>query len=230
MNSNNLIVMMTHNDLTVENASDFFEECKSLPVEYWGFKNVGIEENDMRDLIYSIKTAGKKAILEVVTYTEETCMTAARFACEHSFDYLMGTLYFSSVWNYLRSHSIEYFPFIGNVSGSPSVLTGCADGMVTQANSFYEQEIPGVNILAYRYRNGDPVALAKNVVSQIKTKAIIAGSIDSIERMETVKSVNPWGFTMGSALFSQKFVNGKSSRANLEKVLEVMNSLGMSVA
>lgn len=33
-----LIVMLTHNDLTVENAAEVFETCKNSKAEYWGFK------------------------------------------------------------------------------------------------------------------------------------------------------------------------------------------------
>ncbi len=40
--NNNLIVMLTNNDVTVENALRLFEELKDLPVQYWGFKDVGL--------------------------------------------------------------------------------------------------------------------------------------------------------------------------------------------
>ena len=35
-----IIVMLTHNDRTVKNALEIFEESKSLPVQLWGFKDV----------------------------------------------------------------------------------------------------------------------------------------------------------------------------------------------
>lgn len=37
-----LIVMLTHNDLTVENAAEVFETCKNSKAEYWGFKETVI--------------------------------------------------------------------------------------------------------------------------------------------------------------------------------------------
>jgi hypothetical protein len=155
-------------------------------------------------------------------------MAAAKFASKNGFDYLIGTLYFPSVWNYLKSQPINYYPFIGNVYGSPSVLTGSIEDMITQANELYARNIPGVDILAYRYSNGSPETLAKQVVTQIKPKAILAGSIDSIERINMVNAINPWGFTIGSALFTQKFIDGEGYRTNLEKVLKVMETLNAS--
>jgi len=228
MNSN-LIVMLTHNDLTVKNALNYFEECQDLPVEYWGFKNVGIPEKDMRELVISMKNAGKKTILEVVTYSEESSMKAAEFACKNGFDYLIGTLYFPNVWDYLKSQLINYFPFVGNVYGSPSILTGSIEDIINQANELYEKSIPGVDILAYRYRDGNPETLAKQVITQIKPKAILAGSIDNIERIKSVNSINPWGFTIGSALFTQRFKEDSSFRVNLENVLNIMETIKSSV-
>ena len=33
-----LIVMLTHNDLTLENAAEVFETYKNSKAEHWGFK------------------------------------------------------------------------------------------------------------------------------------------------------------------------------------------------
>ncbi|MCA5960882.1 hypothetical protein LC724_11295 [Blautia sp. RD014234] len=38
-----IIIMLTHNDKTVPNAIEIFEENKDLPIQYWGFKDVGME-------------------------------------------------------------------------------------------------------------------------------------------------------------------------------------------
>ena len=38
-----LIVMLTHNDVTVPDAMETFLACKDLPVKYWGFKDHGME-------------------------------------------------------------------------------------------------------------------------------------------------------------------------------------------
>jgi predicted metal-binding protein len=225
-----LVVMLTQNDITLKNALSLFEKCQDLPVKYWGFKNIGLPENDMSELIATIKKANKKAVLEVVTYTEESCMEMAKFACDYGFDYLIGTLYYPKVWEYLKFKQIIYHPFVGNVYENPSILTGSPQSMVSQADYFYEKGIQGVNLLAYRYCGGNPEYLAKQIVKQIKTKTLLAGSIDSVERIKIVNNINPWGFTIGSALVTEKFVKGGGYRANLEKVIEIMDSLESQVA
>ena len=36
-----IIIMLTHHDVTVKNAAEVFEECKNIEaVKLWGFKNV----------------------------------------------------------------------------------------------------------------------------------------------------------------------------------------------
>lgn len=220
-----LIIMLTHNDQTIENADKIFNECRDLPVKYWGFKNIGISENKMCKLLHDMQNAKKKTFLEVVTYTEKSCLESAKFACEHKFDYLLGTQFYPSVWEYLRNKPIQYYPFVGNVSGNPSVLSGNSGDMLKQINAFCMDGIPGIDLLAYRYDQGSPSKLAKKIVSCSKLNTIIAGSIDSIDRIKFVKDINPWGFTMGSALVNQKFVEGADFRTNLKRVLEIIKNI-----
>ena len=75
-----LVVMLTYNDVTVKNAYEVFDECKDLPVENWGFKNVGLPKEEMKRLVSHMKAHGKTTYLEVVTYDEPSCMEAAKTA------------------------------------------------------------------------------------------------------------------------------------------------------
>lgn len=221
MNSK-IIIMLTHNDRTVENALEVFESCKDLPVECWGFKDVGLPVPQMKQLVDAMKAAGKTTFLEVVTYTEEECMRGARLAVDCGFDYLMGTLYYDSVWAYLKEQDIRYYPFVGKVYGSPSVLEGTADEMIEQAKFFAEKGIDGIDILAYRHKE-DPEGLAEAFVKGSPIPTVIAGSINSEARIGVVSRINPFGFTMGSALFTKNFDAQGSFRDNLVKVLEIMD-------
>ena len=83
-----LIVMLTLNDVTVENAQEVFDACADLPVQFWGFKNVGISYEATKTLLAAMKAQGKTTVLEVVTYTEASCLENARMAVELGFDYL----------------------------------------------------------------------------------------------------------------------------------------------
>lgn len=223
MNSK-LIVMLTHNDKTVINANEVFDSCKDLSVDFWGFKDVGLPENEMRALVLNMRKAQKKTFLEVVSYTEAECMNGAKLAVDMGFDYLMGTLFYDKVWDFLKDKPIKYMPFVGNVYGSPSILEGSIQDIVNQGKSLAMKGVFGFDILAYRH-NENPEQLAKDFVKEMHVPVVIAGSIGNRERIEKMSKINPWGFTMGSALFTRNFVKGGSIRNNLEKVVEIMSQL-----
>ena len=54
-----LIVMLTYNDQTVENAVELFNELKDLTATYWGFKDVGLDREKMKALVQAMRAAGK---------------------------------------------------------------------------------------------------------------------------------------------------------------------------
>ena len=221
-----LIVMLTCNDVTVENALEVFEENKDLPVQNWGFKDVGLPPEKMKEVTQAMKAAGKTTYLEVVTYSEEECMRGAKLAVECGFDRLLGTIFYDSVMEYIRTTDLEYFPFVGKVSQSPSILGGSCDFMLEQAAKFKAAGAAGIDLLGYRYVEGDPNVLSAAFIKASPLPTVLAGSIDTEERMRLVKQMNPAYFTMGSALFKKKYVADGSFRDNLEVVVEFLEKLG----
>jgi L-ribulose-5-phosphate 4-epimerase len=217
----NLIVMLTQNDMTVKNAREVFDSCCDLPHQHWGFKDVGLPKEEMKTLVTRMREAGKTTYLEVVTYTEEKCMEGARLAVECGFDYLMGTLYYQSVADYIKPHKTKYFPFCGKVWGSPSVLGHTEEDIIGDAKKFIETA-DGTDLLAYRFE-GDAEALIRNFKKAVPhLPTVIAGSINSFARLDFMKEIDPWGFTIGSAFFTGEFAKGASFRKNLEVVLEYL--------
>jgi len=218
-----IIIMLTHNDMTVKNAQEVFESSKDLPVDFWGFKDVGLEHEKMAELIGAMKAAGKTTFLEVVTYSEEECMAGAKTAVELGFDYLMGTLFFDSVYAYLKEHQVKYLPFCGTVAGSPSVLSGSFDEIIADAKSMLDKGVYGIDLLAFRHEHG--AELAEAYCAAVKAPVVIAGSINSNERIDFINRIDPWAFTMGSALFTENFAPGQGFRKNLEAVVAYMDSI-----
>ena len=92
-----LIVMLTCNDRTVENARELFEKSKDSKAIYWGMKEEPLPKDEMIALYRRMRECGKTTVLEVVEYTEDACLKGAQLACECEVDILMGTMYFDSV-------------------------------------------------------------------------------------------------------------------------------------
>ena len=203
-NDTNLIVMLTEHDQTAMNARDIFEQCRNSNAKFWGFKERPLSIEEMKSLFQSMKDAGKTTVLEIVAYTEEECIEGAKTAAECQCDILMGTLFFDSVNEFCKEHSIKYMPFIGEVSMRPSVLEGEIDMIIRQAKGYLEKGVYGLDLLSYRY-TGDVDELNRRIFDEIDAPICIAGSINSFERLEAVKALKPWGFTIGSAFFQKKF-------------------------
>jgi len=214
-----LITMLTYNDETVQDAIDIFDQCSDLPCDYWGFKDIGLSTQEMKRLVNKMNDYGKNTVLEVVSLTEQECMNGAKLAVDCGFDYLMGTIYYSSISNFLKDKPIKYFPFCGNVSGHPSVITGTIQDIVEGGENLEKLGVDGFDLLAYRYI-GDCEELARSILRSVKVPVVIAGSIDSYQRLDKVEELNPWAFTMGSALFNKKFTDKGEFRDQLKQVLE----------
>ena len=216
-----IIIMLTHHDVTVKNAAEIFEECKDLPIKFWGFKNVGLPKDEMKALAKAMKDAGKTTFLEVVTYDEASCLDGAQTAIDCGFDCLMGTLYYDSVAKLLKDNNMDYMPFVGKVSGSPSILEGSNEEIIANAKELMAKGITGFDILAYRHVI-DGEKLAREFCAAVDAKICIAGSISSYERIDTMFDIGPWTFTMGSALFDKNFIPNGSFYENLEVVANYM--------
>lgn len=199
-----LIVMLTHNDHTVENASEIFESCKNSKAQYWGFKEKPLPISEMKSLFSRMKSCGKTTFLEVVEYDEESGLHGAKIAKECGCDILMGTVFFDSINQFCKENNMKYMPFVGQITNRPSILEGSIEDMISEAKEYLAKGVYGFDLLGYRY-TGDPVKLNNAFVQAIEAPVCLAGSVDSYERLDEVIEANPWAFTVGSAFFDQKF-------------------------
>ena len=201
----NFIVMLTYNDETVADALELFEHHKDTPVMHWGFKDVGLPPSKMKTVYDAMRTAGKTTFLEVVSLSEKEGLDGARLAVELGVDYLMGTVFFDSINDFVRDKGVRYLPFAGHVHGHPSILDGGIDEIVADARRLESKGVAGLDLLTYRHA-GDAAKLLREVVKGVAFPVVSAGSIESYRRIAEVWDSGAWGFTMGTALFDSAFV------------------------
>jgi mannose-6-phosphate isomerase-like protein (cupin superfamily) len=105
----------------------------------------------------------------------------------------------------LQGSGIQYFPFPGRISGHPSVLEGSIEEIVQSAKAITAHEgVHGLDLLAYRSKEDVP-ALMKAVCAAVSKPVIMAGSIDTPERICVVKEVGAAGFTIGTAALDGRY-------------------------
>ena len=215
-----LIVMLTQNDRTVENAAAVYEACRNTKAAYWGFKEEGLPLPEMQKLFAQMRADGKHTALEVLTYTEAEGLAGARMAAACGCELLMGTMFSGEISRFCADHGISYLPFVGRITGRPSVLTGSLEEMVDEARAALANGAAGIDLLGYRY-TGDAAKLNRDFVAALDAPVVLAGSVNSYARLDEVREANPWGFTIGSAFFEGRF--GGTVAEQIDRVVDYVN-------
>lgn len=199
-----LVVMLTKDDFTVKNALEIFESCSDSLAECWGFKEKPLPLDEMKVIYKRMKECGKTTFLEVVAYDEIAGLDGARVAYECKCDVMMGSKFYPAVARFCNDKGIKYMPFVGDTVGRPTILKGTIEGIMEEARDAVMNGAYGVDLLGYRFE-GDKVALCKAVVENTPAPVCIAGSINSYSRLDEIKKISPWAFTIGSAFFHNEF-------------------------
>lgn len=199
------ILMLTENDRTIPDARARLDEALEGGVRHIGFKDVGLPLPALKDLSQAIRAAGGRSYLEVVSLDAESELTSARAAVDIDVDCLLGGTRARAVGQVIRQHPIRYYPFPGRITGHPSVLEGPVEAIVESARALAELEhVHGLDLLAYRF-DGAVEALMTAVCSGIDKPAIMAGSIDSEDRITACARAGAAGFTVGTAALRGDF-------------------------
>lgn len=213
MNKPELIVMLTHNDSTVRNAHEVFQQCKDSKAKFFGFKEEPLPLSEMKKLFSFMKECGKTTFLEVVAYSEQEGLAGAKKAAACQCDYLLGTRFFESINDFCQENKIKYLPFVGEIKNRPSILEGNVEEMISAAENYLSRGVYGIDLLGYRY-TGDAVKLNQEFISRLKAPVCLAGSINSYQRLDEVKKFASWTFTIGGAFFENRFGNTFAEQIN----------------
>lgn len=219
------ILMLTQNDRTIPDARARVDEALEGGVRHIGFKDVGLPFAELKAVADAIRAAGGRSYLEVVSLDETSELASARAAVDLDVDCLLGGTRAAKVTEVTRRHPIRYYPFPGQIVGHPSVLQGPAADIVTSAQQLTELEhVHGLDLLAYRF-DGDVPALMRDVCSAVEKPVIMAGSIDSADRIDACASAGAAGFTVGTAAFEGVFpAEDDSFAAQIRSILEMTNA------
>ena len=199
------ILMLTANDRTIPDAPARLVEALEGGVRHIGFKDVGLPIAELRGLAETIRAAGGRSYLEVVSLDEEKELASARAAVELDVDCLLGGTRAHIVTEVIRDHPIRYYPFPGHITGHPSILEGTEEEIVASARRLADLEhVHGLDLLAYRH-HGDVPELMRRVCGAVSKPVVMAGSIDREERVIAAAESGAAGFTVGTAALEEAF-------------------------
>jgi uncharacterized protein related to proFAR isomerase len=209
------IFMLTHHDQTLERALDVYDDIRDLPLRYVGFKDVGVPHATLRELARRMHDDGRQVMLEVVSERAEDELRSIAAAVDIGVDWVLGGTHADEGLEAIGGASVKYCPFPGRVIGHPSLLRGTIDEIAQSAHDLTARDgVYGLDLLAYRY-DGDVEAMIAAVLERASGPVIAAGSVDSVERINTLGRLGVWGFTIGGAIFEGRLPAGPSVREQL---------------
>jgi putative N-acetylmannosamine-6-phosphate epimerase len=200
--------MLTRNDETVPDARAIYASIANLGLKHVGCKDVGLPKPELAQLIKDIRSHGHTSYLEVVSESDESMETSARTALEVGADYLIGGTAVERIQKVITGTGMKFFPYIGSIVGHPCLLRGSIPDIVDDARRVEQLGVDGINLLAYRY-DGDVPELVRSVAAATSLPLICAGSVDSVERIEALRDLGVWAFTIGTAALDGAFVPGR---------------------
>ncbi|MEM7270497.1 MAG: methylglyoxal synthase [Pseudomonadota bacterium] len=226
----NFILMLTRDDRTITDARARLDEALEGGVRHIGFKDVGLPTAELQGLADTIRAAGGRSYLEVVSLDEASELVSARAAVSLDVDVLLGGVRAETVTAITRDHPVRYMPFPGRIVGHPSVLEGSIEDITESARRLVDLEhVHGLDLLAYRHA-GDVSALMTEVCAAAAKPVVMAGSIDREDRIIAAARAGAAGFTVGTAALEGAFpAEGEGFVGQIQSIL-AMTARGRAIS
>jgi alkanesulfonate monooxygenase SsuD/methylene tetrahydromethanopterin reductase-like flavin-dependent oxidoreductase (luciferase family) len=206
------IFMLTRHDRTVEDAAQVLDLALSTGIRRVGFKDVGATREALTVLTRRIRQAGAISYMEVVSTTSESLRASFEAARDIGVDYVLGGQDLATAQEVLQDGLSRYYPFPGRPHGHPTTLSGTAEDVARDCRRFVEAGCAGADLLAYRASEADPLELVRAARENLDGRElVVAGSVDSPERIQALADAGADAFTIGSAIFDGSFSPTKGS-------------------
>lgn len=195
------IFMLTRDDRTITDCLEVLDTIADIGVTHIGFKDIGVDPDTLALLHSRLKDMGATTYLEVVSTHRDQALASVRTATELGVDWLMGGTWIEETLRLMRGTSIGYLPFAGEPLGHPTRLGGDPDRIADDCRRAEAAGCAGVDLLAYRATDADPLDLVRAARAATTGRLVVAGSITSTEQIQTLATAGVDAFTIGSAAF-----------------------------
>jgi hypothetical protein len=204
------VFMLTRNDMTVANALALVEIARPLGLRHIGFKDVGADATMLQSLTAAIREAGASPWMEIVATTREAELRGVELGRDLGVDCLLGGVHVDDALKLLEGWAIRYLPFAGVPIGHPTRLGGAAPEVEGQCRSLAAKGCASVDILAYRATEAEPLDLVAACRRGFLNSGtvVVAGSINSPERVAAVRAAGADAFTVGAAAIDGSYAPG----------------------
>jgi hypothetical protein len=225
------IFMLTRRDQTVEDCLETLDLVADLGVRHIGFKDVGAPTEVLKELNRRIKAGGAVSYMEVVSVTPDRARQSLATARDIGVDRVLGGTDVAAAGEIFGDLS-GYFPFAGRPGGHPTQLEGSAQLVGEHCRACRAAGCGGVDLLAYRATEAEPLELVRSARGALGDKLlIVAGSVNSPDRIHDLGRAGADAFTIGSAALDGSFSPTKGSlRSQIADILAACRTESQAVA
>lgn len=213
------IFMLTADDRTVADCLAVLDCVAPLGLGHIGFKDVGADPGTLAELNRRIHQAGARSYLEMVDGDIARQVETAHFARAIGVDGLCGGVAVRETLAVLAGSGVRYYPFVGRPVGHPTRLHGTPETVAEDCRQARALGCDGVDLLAYRAQDADPLELVRAARAASDGQLIVAGSIDSPGRIAALAAAGADAFTIGSAVFDRRFSSAADVAGQLRDVV-----------
>jgi hypothetical protein len=203
------IFMLTRQDETIVDCLDTWSAIESVGLTHAGFKDVGVDIDTLVELNRRMKANGATTYLEVVSTSPDDCLRSARAAVQIGVDRLMGGTQVDEIMAIVQGTGVQYLPFPGLPVGHPTALGGTPELVAQQCRTYEAQGCIGVDLLAYRATEADPIELVRAARSGTTGYLVVAGSVSTAGQIDALRDAGADAFTVGTAVFDGSFSPNK---------------------
>ena len=213
--------MLTRHDRTVEDAIEVIDSISDVGVTHIGFKDIGVPRATLERVVERIRARGAVCYLEVVSTTPEAVTASLATGAALGVDCILGGTDLDAAQRVLGSCE-GYYPFPGRPVGHPTQLCGNPAEIERDAREARARGCSGVDLLAYRATEADPLALVRAARRGVGDgRLIVAGSVHSTAQIHALAEAGADAFTVGSAVFEGTFSPAKGSlRGQIRDILD----------
>jgi hypothetical protein len=215
------IFMLTRDDQTIEDCLDVYDAIRRVKLNHIGFKDVGVAPEILRRLHDRMKEDGRTTHMEVVSTDRDSALRSAEVGARLGVDCLLGGTQVDAVLSIVKGTRTGYYPFPGIPVGHPTKLGGSPDRIEADTRAMVAKGCAGVDLLAYRATEADPLDLVRAARRGTDRTVVVAGSINSAERIRAVAAAGADLFTIGTAALDGSFAPRLGLLANqLDRILD----------
>ena len=216
------VLMLTEKDVTIPDAMKVYSRLTVDSLSHVAFKDVGADRHLARELTDAAHADGRSVLLELADLSEAGQDKGLQLAIDAGVDRVVGAWRVDFARALMSDTALEYWPFVGSMSGSPLVLDstpGELAAIVAEVSG--TRGVSGVVLMPYRQTAFAAEVLLESTAAAATAPFLVAGGVRHASQISAITRAGAWGFTMGGAVLADRADDPESVTRHIAAVMQL---------